>query len=218
MNAIRRKVLIIFTMAMAAAVMMGGTAQADSKDFWNYATAGVGVYIPTGGLDDAGFDTGFAGWITYGRLLSDNLVFEGTIDILYSDRDVSGSTPVAGYYTRDDRIGVSAVMATLKGQIPAGPVMLFAGAGLGGYYASLDSDIETAMLGDFSADDDDTVWGVHVVIGATWDLNSRVFFGGQSLYRWTGDVNIDRHVGTVPVQFKGDLDGYAVTAFGGFRF
>ena len=62
------------------------------------------------------------------------------------------------------------------------------------------------------------MWGAHMVIGVTWDLTPRIFLGGQALYRGTEDVKIDKLAGTVPVRFNGDLDGYALTFSGGFRF
>lgn len=215
MNTIGKKVLLVVMILCALPVT---PALAAAMDFNNYGMAGVGLSRPTGGLDDAGFDTGLATRITYGRVLGKHLVVEGSADFFFADENSSGTTPVAGYYTREDTVGVSALMVTLKGQFPVGPATLFAGAGVGGYYVSLDSEIETSVLGDFDVDDDDSVWGVHVVLGATWDLTPRIFLGGQGVYRWTDDVNIDRRVGTVPVQLKGDLDGYAVTFLGGFRF
>ncbi len=218
MDAIYKRALIFFIAAVAFCAVTGIAGQAAATEFKNYGMAGVGVNNPTGGLDDAGYGSDLATWVSYGRVLSENLVIEGTASFFFTDQDLSGTTAIAGYYTREDRINVSALLVTLKGQIPVGPVTLFAGAGLGGYYISLDSDIETSTIGDFSADDDDTVWGAHVVFGVTWDLTPRIFVGGQGLYRWTDDVSIDRRVGTVPVQFKGDLDGYAATISGGFRF
>jgi opacity protein-like surface antigen len=218
MNAIGRKVPTVLLVLMVLGIFVGTPASVDAMDFDNYGMVGVGLSRPTGGLDDAGFDTGLTTRITYGRVLSKHLVVEGSAEFLFTDDDSSGTTSVAGYYTREDTVGVSALMVTLKGRFPVGPVKLFAGAGVGGYYVSLDSEIETSALGDFDVDDDDSVWGVHVVLGATWDLTPRVFLGGQGLYRWTDDVNIDKRVGTVPVQLKGDLDGYAVTFLGGFRF
>jgi opacity protein-like surface antigen len=218
MNAIGKSLLIVSLVAMVWGALLWTPAWAGAADFKNYGMAGIGLDRPTGGLDDAGYDTGLTTWITYGRVLGKNLVVEGTAEFFFKEEDFSGTTPVAGTYSREDTIGVSALMVTLKGTLPAGPVTLFAGAGVGGYYVSLDSEVETSALGDFDVDDDDSVWGVHVVLGATWDLNPRIFFGGQGLYRWTDDVNIDKRVGTVPVELKGDLDGYTVTFAGGFRF
>ena len=218
MNAIGRKLLIVLPVVVVGILLGTPPVFAGGTDFNNYGLAGIGLNRPTGGMDDAGYDTGLATSITYGRVLGKNLVVEGTVDFFFTDEDFTGSTPVAGRYTREDRIGVSTLMVTLKGLLPAGPLTMFAGAGVGGYYVSLDSEIETRELDDFDVDDDDSVWGVHVVLGATWDLTRMIFLGGQGLYRWTDDVNIDKRVGTVPVVFKGDLDGYAVTFLGGFRF
>jgi opacity protein-like surface antigen len=218
MKAIGKNLLIILWIVTAFGALGATLVSAAAADFKNYGMAGIGLNRPTGGLDDAGYDTGLITGITYGRLLGPNLVIEGTAEFFYTDQDLSGTTSVAGYYTREDTLGVSALMVTLKGQLPAGPLTLFAGAGVGGYYVSLDSEIETTALGDFDVDDDDSVWGVHVVFGATWDVTRRIFLGGQGLYRWTDDVNIEKRVGTVPVELKGDLDGYAVTFLGGFRF
>lgn len=218
MNANGKKVLIVLFAAMTFSTFWGTSASAGGWDLMNYGTASIGLNKPTGGLDDAGYDTGLATQITYGRVLNENLVVEGTAEFFFTDQDFSGSTSVAGDYTREDTIGVSALMATLKGRFPAGPATLFAGVGIGGYYVSLDSEIETNDLGDFDVDDNDSVWGVHVVFGADWELNPRIFLGGQGLYRWTDDIRIDKRVGTVPVQLRGDLDGLVVTFFGGYRF
>lgn len=218
MNAIGRKVPTVLLVLMVLGIFVGTPAVVDAMDFGNYVMAGIGLNRPTGGLDDAGYDTGVATWITYGRVLGKYLAVEGTVDFFSTDQDISGTTPMAGNYTREDTIGVSALMVTLKGRFPAGPVMLFAGAGVGGYYVSLDSEVETSALGDYDVDDDDSVWGVHVVLGTTWDLTPRIFLGGQGLYRWTDYVDLDKRVGTVPFQLDWDLDGYAVTFLGGFRF
>jgi Outer membrane protein beta-barrel domain len=218
MKAIRKKVLIIFIGLMVCAGFMQATVRADAKDYKCYAMVGLGANIPTGGLDDAGYDNGFTTWVTYGRNLSEYLAVEGTFSYFYTEQDTDGTTAVAGNYSRKDRVGVSAVLVTVKGQFPVGPVVLFGGAGVGGYYVSWRSEIDTSTIGEFDVDDEDSVWGAHVVTGATWDLNKRVFFGAQALYRWTDDVNIDKFVGTVPVRFKGDLNGYTVTVAGGFRF
>jgi opacity protein-like surface antigen len=213
MKAIAKKVLIFFVVFLA-----GMAASADASDYRNYATAGAGLNMPTGGLDDAGYDAGFATWITCGRMLNPNLAVEGTFGYFYTDQDLSGTTSEAGYYDRDDEVNVTALMFTLKGLLPVGPATLFAGGGVGGYHVALHAEIDTTRLGDFDADEDDTVWGLHVLLGGNWDLTPRIFLGGQWLYRWTDDVNIDKHMATVPVRLKGDLDGCTVTFFGGFRF
>ena len=107
---------------------------------------------------------------------------------------------------------------TLKGELPVGAASIFGGIGGGVYTVTLDSDIETSRLGDFSTDDDDTVLGAHVVAGANYDITDRFFAGVEGMYRWTDDVDIHETVATIPVEYSGDLSGFSVTFNGGFRF
>jgi opacity protein-like surface antigen len=209
-------VLLIFLLALAGLAVH--TAWADPGEYKNYGRVGVGVNQFSADLDDAGFDAGITSNATCGRYLAKNLVFEATVGYLYTDQDFSGSTSVAGSYTRDDKISVSSILATLKGQIPVGPVTFYGGAGIGVYYAAFSTEIETANLGDFDVDDDDTVLGVHLVVGGCFDITQRFFIDAEGLYRRTGDLNINKTTGTVPVQLKGDLDGFAVTVSAGYRF
>lgn len=218
MNSILNKVLIFFIGVTACAAFISPPAQADGMDYQNYGIVGLGVDIPTGGLDDDGFDAGFATGVSYGRMLNRNLAIEGTFSYFFADRDSSGTTFVAGYYTREDDLSVSSILVTLKGLFPTGPITWFAGGGVGGYYVSLHSEIETSALGDFDTDEDDTVLGAHAVFGATWDLNNRIFLGGQGMYRWTDDVKIDKISATVPIRVDGSLEGFTVTFTGGIRF
>jgi len=99
-----------------------------------------------------------------------------------------------------------------------GSVALYDGAGVGGYFVSLYSDIETSLQGDYDKDDDDIAFGAHIVAGGYYDITPRFFVGVEGMYRWTGDIDI-QDKGAVPVQVKGDLNGYTVTAvLAGFRF
>ena len=191
---------------------------ADGSEYKNYVKAGLGLHRFTGGLDDADYDAGIAFNATYGRYLGKNFAVEGTIGFFGTEQDFSGSTGVAGAYTREDKILVSSVLGTLKGELPLGPVTIYAGAGVGVYYAALDSEIETTSLGSFDVDEGDAVFGVHLVVGGSYDITPRVFVGAQGMYRWTGDLDIDKTTGTVPVRVDGDLDGFAVTLSAGFRF
>lgn len=199
--------------------LMGQAAWADAGNFRNYGRIGLGVNQFEGDLDDAGYDSGINFNASYGRYLTNNLVFEGTVDFFYSHQDdINGSTGVAGAYSRDDDLSVLSLLATLKGEIPIGPVTLYGGGGVGLYYAVLRTEISTYYLGDFDTDDDDSVFGVHLVAGGYYNITERVFAGFEGLYRWTDDLDMHKTIGTVPVRLKGDLDGYTVTMSAGFRF
>ncbi len=214
-----RSGLMFLLFLLALAGLTSNAAWADAGDYQNYARGGVGIHQYRSDLENAGYDdTGFALDASYGRYLAKHLVIEGTVGYLYTDQDFSGSTGTAGAYTRDDEISVGTLLVTLKGEIPAGPVTFYAGGGVGAYFVTLNSDIETDNLGDFDVDDDDTVFGLHAVVGGYHNITDHVFVGMEGLYRWTDDVEISKTTGTVPVRLNGDLDGFSVTMMGGFRF
>lgn len=184
----------------------------------NYAQLKIGAFVPTGDLDDADYDTGFQMSGYYGRYLTPNLIVEAGIDGFGVESDVSGSNDSAGDYDQDNTLSVAGFLVTLKGELPAGAARFFGGIGGGLYVVNLDSDIDSSRLGDFSTDDDDDVWGAHVVAGVNYDITDRFFAGVEGMYRWTGDVDIHENVASIPVAYDGDLSGFSVTFNGGFRF
>ena len=214
------KLALLLTMALLVlSGMKGHNGWADSSMHRNYVRVGLGVNIFTDDMDDVGYDDPGIGFdAAYGRYLTKYLVLEGGIHFFATSQDFSGSTGTAGAYDRDDVLDVTAILATIKGEFPVGPVTLYAGAGIGGYYALLTSDIDTTYLGSFDTDDDDAVFGVHVVLGGYYNITDRFFVGGQGMYRWTGDIDIHKIVATVPVQAKGNLEGYTIALSAGFRF
>ncbi len=193
-------------------------AAATSEAYRNYGQIRLGVNEFTDDMDDADMDTGVDLGAAYGRYLTPYLVLEAAIDFFASDRDVRGSNRTAGSYDIDDTLGVMAVLATIKGEFPVGRVRIFGGGGVGYYLVALNSDIDTAYLGDFDEDESDSVFGAHVVAGVNFDITRRFFAGLQGMYRWTDDIDIDERVATVPIRLEGDLSGYVVNLTAGFRF
>jgi len=193
-------------------------AVATSEAYRNYGQIRLGVNEFTDDMDDAGMDTGVDLGAAYGRYLTPNLVLEAAIDFFASDRDVRGYNGTAGSYDIDDTLGVMAVLATIKGEFPVGQARIFGGGGVGYYVVALNSDIDTAYLGDFEEDESDSVFGAHVVAGVNVDITKRFFAGLQGMYRWTDDIDIDERVATVPIRLEGDLSGYVVNLTAGFRF
>jgi opacity protein-like surface antigen len=186
----------------------------------NYMQLKLGALLSASDMDDEGFDdTGFSGTLAYGRYLSDHLILEGSLDLsgVTSDEGDNSNT-VAGTYSKDSGVGTNALLLTIKGEYPLGPVDLFGGGGVGLYAAYLCADIESDALGDFNVDDDDSVFGVHVVGGANYNINERFFLGLEAMYRWTDDVDMSATAASIPVEYNGDLSGVIVTLNAGFRF
>lgn len=210
-------VIAWFTMTAFTTIAVNA-AWADASEYKNYAKVNLGMSDHTGDLDDAGYGAGFDVGATYGRYLGNYLAIEGGTNFFQTNQKIDGSNTVAGSYTRKDSIFVNSLLATLKGEIPVGPVTLYGGAGVGGYFVTLYSDIETSRQGDYDKDDDDIVFGAHLVAGGHYDITPRFFVGVEGMYRWTGDVDIQDNSGSVPVQVEGDLNGYTMTVLAGFRF
>lgn len=199
-------------------ILFAGNVMAD-MDKPNYAQLKLGAFQPTEDLDDADFDTGFQISGSYGRYLTRYLIVEAGIDGFAVDSDVDGNNATAGNYDQDNTLSVAGFLVTLKGEVPAGPASFFGGIGAGFYTATLDSDIESDRLGDFSTDDDDDqVIGAHVVAGVNYDITDRFFAGVEGMYRWTDDLEIDDTVASIPVEYEGNLNGFSITVNGGFRF
>jgi opacity protein-like surface antigen len=213
----KAKLLVLFTAVNVASLCGAGTVMAEAETpRLNYTQVKLGMYQPTGDLDDA--DSGATFGVVYGRYLNRYLVFEAGFDVLGSDRTERGGNDQAGAYTQDNTLVGVGGLVTLKGEYAAGPLALFAGIGGGIYAVTLTSEIESSRLGDFDNDDSDGVFGAHVTVGATYDINERFFIGLEGRYRWTEDICIRESVASVPVEYSGDLSGYTITFNGGFRF
>lgn len=209
-------------MALAVIFLAVGMAQqgvaAEEVKPKNFVQGQLGMYQPSSDLDDSNFDSGFNGTIGYGRYLTDNLIFEVSIDSFIVDRERKGSTSSAGNYTQDDDLIASAILITLKREVKIGAFDLFGGGGVGVYGVAIDSDIDTNRRGSFSKDESDGIYGVHAVLGANYNITNYIFVGVEAKYRWTGDVDLKESSASVPVEYKGNLNGYALLGTFGIRF
>lgn len=219
MNVTTTKFLTLLVAANAVGLCAAGQVMAEEDSTKrNYTQVKLGMYQPTGDLDDADYDTGGSFGVVYGRYLNKYLIVEAGFDFLGADRTIHGRNDTAGSYTQDNTLVGVGGLVTLKGEYAVGPLALFAGVGGGVYAVTLDSEIESSRLGDFSRDDSDGVFGAHVTAGATYNITDRFFLGVEGRYRWTDDVDISETVASVPVEYAGDLTGYTITFNGGFRF
>ena len=215
----RKRVIVMLAAMNVLSIFAAGDVMADDVvEKSNFAQLKLGAFQPTGDLDDADYDAGLQAALSYNRYLTRYLVVEAAVDGFGVENDSRGANASAGSYEREDTLSVGAILVTVKGEIPVGQANLFGGIGGGLYSVTLDSDIESSRLGDFSADDDDQVFGAHVVAGVNYDITERFFLGVEGMYRWTDDVEIIETVASIPVEYNGDLSGFSVSVNGGFRF
>jgi opacity protein-like surface antigen len=219
MNIEKKHLVGLLAAVNVASLCLAGNVMAEENSKKNnYAQVKVGMFQPTGDLEDADYDTGGDVSGVYGRYLNKYLVLEAGFDVFGSDQTLRGSNSRAGSYTQDNTLVGTAGLVTLKGEYSAGPVDLFCGFGGGIYAVTLESEIDSSRLGDLDTDESDGVFGVHVVAGANYNITERFFVGVEGKYRWTDDVDIRESVASIPVEYIGDLSGYTVTFNAGFRF
>ena len=180
----------------------------------NYVVAKAGAYIPTGDLDDADYDPGFAGEIAYGRYLTPNLVIEGGAGYYSSEADKSFMMESGTMVTNvDAQMDIAPFTATLKGVFSTGPIDMFVGGGVGIYVATLEVEGD-AFGGTLSDDDDDVVLGLHALAGAVYNINNSMFAGIEAKYMVTDEVDMT----VFNRNYEYNLDGFLITGNFGIRF
>jgi len=181
-----------------------------------YIIIKAGIYTPTDDLDD--FDTDFNGEVTFGGYLNPNFALEGGVGYFKTEASFSGVDPIGGSYDEDDEVTAIPITLTAKGLYPGKTFEFYGGGGAGVYFANFESDVSTTSVGDFSFDDDDTVFGLHVLAGVNVNVSEVVFVGVEGKYIWTEEGKVMDTVLGIPVSLEANLNGYIVTGNIGFRF
>ena len=181
----------------------------------NYLTLKAGIYEPeTDDLDE--FDTGFNGEISIGHYFNPNFAMEFGVGYFKTDTDGVGVfliTPYLFIIPYDVAIDVIPITLTFKGILPFEQGEIFAGLGVGGYYVDGEVDVSSINL-----EDEDFIFGAHVVLGAQADITKTVFIGVEGKYFWTDDAELKDEYAGIPFEAEFELDGFTVTANLGFRF
>jgi len=165
-----------------------------AERFDNYATVKLGVFSPRShflkGLD---FSNGFHGECALGH---------------YFNRYLAGEFGL-GYFkttTENDQITVVPFTVTGKGILPLGGGELYAGAGIGAYFAKAESDTGRG-LGFQSYND--TALGWQILTGGNFNVMPNMFVGAEIKYIW---------VKPSFASWESRLDGMTATANIGVRF
>jgi opacity protein-like surface antigen len=160
----------------------------------NYATVKLGVYSPRSEfLTGSDYSNGFHGECALGH---------------YFNRYLAGEFGL-GYFkttTESDRITVVPLTVTGKGIYPLGGGELYAGAGIGAYFAKAESDTGRGMK--FQSNND-TALGWHILTGGTFNVMPNMFVGAEIKYLW---------VKPSFAPWESRLDGMTATANLGVRF
>jgi opacity protein-like surface antigen len=176
--------LMVALVAMASLVSV--PAFAERLD--NYGTVKLGAYSPRSHfLRGNDFSKGIDGEVALGR---------------YFNRYLAGEVGVGYFKTTSGSNQVTVVPATVtgKGIYPLGEVELYAGAGIGAYFAKADL---------FSQSYDDTAVGWHILTGVNFNVTPTLFLGAEIKYLW-----VKPSFGS----WASSLDGVTATANLGIRF
>jgi opacity protein-like surface antigen len=153
----------------------------------NAVTLKAGAYFPQADdLDD--FDTGFNMEISFTRYFHPNFALELGV----------------GYLKSEDGAELTSYPFTLnlKGVYPFMGAELYGLAGIGAYYVTAEGG---------GLDENDTVLGFQLGIGANFDLTPAIFIGAEGKYFWA-KPDFGSPAGEVKI------DGFQATANLGYRF
>lgn len=196
----RFKVLAIFVLSIILIPLLSFSAF--GQDNLNYIVLKGGIYAPTGDLDRLNFGVGFNGEVAYGRYL--NSVFALEVG--------------AGYFETDGDVSVIPATLNAKGFITTPDVEIFGEVGVGAYFAEFDGILNTVNFGNITIDDNDTVFGIDVGLGARYNFAKNVFFGVEGKLIMTADAKFEGTASGTPRTVESNLNGFLVTANLGFRF
>ncbi len=192
----RQKVITIVILSMVLALFLPLSAIAQDKPD-NYVVFKMGVYNPTGELDDDDFDGKENAELMFGHYFNPNFALEGGIGIFINEWK---EDPV------EIDIDTLMLLLTAKGIYPMEKFEIFGGGGIGVYKGQM--DIYGIPLLDYS--EEDTVFGFHIMIGASYDITQNWYLALEAKHHWTQEADF--------AGFETDLNGYAITLDIGRRF
>jgi outer membrane protein W len=189
------------------------------QDNLNYLAVKGGIYSPTGDLDDFNFDSAFNGEVAYGRYFNPNFAMEIGAGYFKSDASISGVDPIfGGSYAEEDEIKVIPIILSGKGIYPSRNFELYGEIGVGIYLADFEGVVSHTVLGTIRLDDNDTVFGVNLGVGANYNITKKVFIGVEGKYILTTDAEFQGTALGIPFKVESDLNGFILTGNLGFRF
>ena len=184
----------------------------------DYVIFKAGLYTPTADLDQ--LDNGYTGEITFGHIFDPNLAIEGSLGYFGTDGTVNGNvSPGLGVYSENDTYDVFTFLLTLKGFVTLQRVELYGGGGVGAYFTQFKINIDSPSVGPLRVDDEDVVFGGHLLAGVNFAITPGWFIGVEGKYVFTGNVTpSDSYLPNEPELLENNLNGFMITGNVGFRF
>ena len=244
----RNTMKAIFISILCLFVFHANFAFAEEQIPKKYLLFKGGMYFPQ--HDDLKeYSDGFNGEFYYGAYLGKHFASEIGVGYFKSDGHAKVSGTVLGvpltYYT-DDTLKVFDILYNLKLIYPIGNLELFAGPGIGMYFAKVNT-VVTVTQGPTSVSsacdgDLNLAFGYHLLAGANYNINANWFIGVEGKYFWAktndpiiplsgspqskaGCPNVQLDPGSGNPQslvvggpFGSHLDGVNATASIGWRF
>lgn len=211
----RWKAISILLMSTVIILTLSMHSHAQSRH--NAFALKLGVFSPTGDLDDAQFDSAIAGEVAWGLYHSEKLSSEFGIGVYRTDFSTSVFLPGIGTVTDDEEITIIPVFYTLRGHIPFGRAELYGGLGVDLIFALFDGDLGAPVDLSFSSNDY-SVFGGHVLAGIHFDITDRFFLGLEGKYLMTSNAEFSDTDSGIFLEAHWDLDGFTVFGQLGYRF
>ena len=205
-----KKGFLVVVAVFLLSPMMAGLAQADR----GYLIGKAGVYIPSGSGENAGFN----GEIGYGLNLMPGpglLALEGTIGYFRADQSDDYYIGFQNRYRVTFDADVVPLALSLKAGVETGPFTFYVGGGVDLLLVNMEMKYDN-RYSRYSDNDNETLWGGHVMAGATFELNPRMFIGLEAKYLATESMDMSFYGGQTVL--SGDLNGFTITGLFGFRF
>ncbi len=182
----KRSLPLVLSLAVVLLGIAPLTASAAMPE--NAAAIKLGGYIPQAN-DVDNFDTGFNMELSFTRYFHPNFALELGV----------------GYFKSEDEAELTSYPITLnlKAVYPVGGVELYALGGIGAYYAKWETPT--------GFDENDTVLGYQLGVGANFDISPVVYIGAEAKYLWA-KPDFGFPVG------ERKIDGIQATANLGYRF
>jgi opacity protein-like surface antigen len=202
----RRSSPFVFTLA-AVILFFNVFSVAHASELDGVVTLKGGIYSPQQDpVKD--FGSGLNGEISLGGYYNPNFLFELGVGYFETEGDGVIVVPGGAIIPAVVEITVIPVTASIKWLYPIGSFEPYVEAGAGVYVA--DADISGGGVG---LSDRYTNFGVHLGLGANFDITKRVFIGVEGRYLWmaehkfklgqvTEDIEMDGITGTINVGYR----------------